>query len=114
MISEGAYDMDNITIKKRAGSIKIQMMEEEFNSLFSVLSAFVEADAESSYGQFATYLMQKIMEHGREYVRNDRNRIEIGLYQREAQNLINLFVVYESLYQKPKENFYEKFHQNRC
>lgn len=104
---------DNKAQNKHAEKIKITMMEDEFNSLFSVLSAYIEA-AESSYGQFASYMInEKFMKYSRTYERNGSNRIEIGLFPNEAQNLINLFVVYESIFQKPTENYYEKVIQNK-
>ncbi len=86
-------------------------MENEFNALFSVLDAFVEADPKSSYGKFASEMQETIMRFGREYQHNNENHIELSLYQNEAQNLISVFIVYESVFHKSKTNYYERFHQ---
>lgn len=104
--------MDNSKEAKTKNSkLKIHLNENEFNSFFSVLNAFIEADTESSYGRFAAEMQDIIIKYGREYKHKDENHIEINLYPNEAQSLINLFIVFESVFHKPNENYYEKFHQ---
>lgn len=99
--------------RKDNGKLKIRLMENEYNSLFSILDAFVEADADSSYGKFASEMQKIIINFGREYEHKNEKHIEINLYAKEAQNLINLFIVFESVFHKPKENYFEKHYQNK-
>ena len=81
-------------MKKKKGAVEVFISKDFFNSLVSVLSAFIQADAENKYGVYAARLKKKIMRYSRSFIHNEEENAAIYFYEDEAALLIKLCAIY--------------------
>lgn len=93
-------------MKRKKGAVEVFISKDFFNSLVSVLSAFIQADAENKYGVYAARLKRKIMQYSRGFIHNEEENAAIYFYEDEAAMLIKLFSMYVNAMQKPTENHF--------
>lgn len=95
----------NVKNGKR-GSIELFLTREFFNSLVTVLSAFITADETNKYAGYALRLKEKIMKHGRKFSHKNTEQIVIYFYAEEAAILIKLLVIYANATGISGEDFF--------
>lgn len=93
-------------MKQKRGAVEVFLTRDFFNSLVSVLSAFIQADAENKYGVYAARLKNKIMRYSRSFIHNEEENAAIYFYEDEAAMLIKLFSMYVNAIQQPIENYF--------
>lgn len=93
-------------MKQKRGAVEVFLARDFFNSLVSVLSGFIQADAENKYGVYAARLKQKIMRYGRSFIHQKEENAVIYFYEDEAAMLIKLFSMYMNAMQQPTENYF--------
>ena len=94
--------MDN----KKRGSIEVFLPKDIFNSLVSVLEAFVAADETNKYADYAKRLKNKVMRYGRKFTNHGEEKIVIYFYEAEAAMLIKLLAIYVNAVGNSDEDFY--------
>ncbi len=99
--------------KKRAGDTKLYLSIDQFNSLISVLSAYVLADENNFLGKNASQLKEKILRYSREFIKDNETYIAVSFFPNESSMLIKLFCIYESVMKQPIENYYESYHNKK-
>lgn len=93
-------------MKQKRGAVEVFLTRDFFNSLVSVLSNFIQADAENKYGIYAARLKQKIMRYSRSFIHHETENAVIYFYEDEAAMLIKLFSMYMNAMQQPTENYF--------
>lgn len=99
--------------ERKSGAVEVFLTDELFNSLVSVLDVFIQTDSESIYTKYAVKLKNKIMNYTRIYKQNDEEKAAIYFYEEEAAMLIKLFILYNNAIEKPSQNFFEIFKNNK-
>lgn len=99
--------------KKESGPVEVFLTRDLFNSLVSVLSAYIQADENNRFSQYAIRLKKKIMNYGREFVHDNQPNVVIYFYPEEAALLIKLFVMYNNAIEDPSQDFFKIFHNNK-
>ena len=94
--------MDN----KKRGSIEVFLPKDIFNSLVSVLEAFVAADETNKYADYAKRLKNKVMRYGRKFTNHGEEKIVIYFYEAEAAMLIKLLAIYVNAVDTSGDDFY--------
>ncbi len=94
--------MDN----KKRGSIEVFLPKDIFNSLVSVLEAFVAADETNKYADYAKHLKNKVMRYGRKFTNHSEEKIVIYFYEAEAAMLIKLLAIYVNAVDTSGDDFY--------
>ena len=94
--------MDN----KKRGSIEVFLPKDIFNSLVSVLEAFVAADETNKYADYASRLKNKVMRYGRKFTNHGEEKIVIYFYEAEAAMLIKLLAIYVNAISVSGDDFY--------
>lgn len=64
-------------MKPKRGAVEVFLTRDFFNSLVSVLSSFIQADAENKYGIYAARLKKKIMRYSRSFIHNEEENAVI-------------------------------------
>lgn len=92
----------------KAGKLKLLISKDFFNLLFSVVYTCLKADAESEtkFGRDAKKIEEAIIFNSRKFADNEGEKIELWFYPSEAAILINLCILYISISEKPKKDFY--------
>lgn len=93
-------------MKQKRGAVEVFLKRDFFNSLVSVLSNFIQADAENQYGIYATRLKKKVLRYSRSFIHNETENAVIYFYEDEAAMLIKLFSMYMNAMQQPTENYF--------
>lgn len=93
-------------MKPKRGAVEVFLTRDFFNSLVSVLSSFIQADAENKYGIYAARLKKKIMRYSRSFIHNEEENAVIYFYEDEAAMLIKLFSMYMNAIQQPIEDYF--------
>lgn len=94
--------------EKKRGTVSLFLEKDFFNSIVSVLSAFIEADTENKYSVYAARLKKKIMQYSRTFSRNGEDNAAIYFYEQEAAMLIKLLAIYNCAVTIPTEDFYQQ------
>ena len=92
--------MDN----KKRGRIEVFLPKDIFNSLVSVLEAFIAADENNKYADYASRLKNNVMRYGRKFTNHGEEKIVIYFY--EAAMLIKLLAIYVNAVGVPGDDFY--------
>lgn len=93
-------------MKQKRGAVEVFLTRDFFNSLVSVLSSFIQADAENKYSMYAARLKKKIMRYSRSFIHNEEENVVIYFYEDEAAMLIKLFSMYMNAIQQPTKNYF--------
>lgn len=96
----------------KRGGIEVFLTREFFNSLVSVLTAYIAADETNKYAVYAQRLKDKVMKHGRKFSHENTEQIVIYFYEEEAAILIKLLTVYVNALGIEGEDFYSKTARN--
>ena len=92
--------------KKKTGAVEVFLKKDNFNSLVSLLSSFIEAGEGNKYGVYAERLKNKIMKYSRCFVHNETENAAIYFYEDEAATLIKLCAIYISATEGAAEDYY--------
>lgn len=99
--------------KKKTGTVEVFLNKEFFNSMVSLLSAFIEADESNKYGVYASRLKEKIMTYSRTFTHNETENTATYFYEDEAAMLIKLCAIYVSATDDPSEDFFQQLIDRR-
>lgn len=100
-------------MKHEKGAVEVFLSREFFDSLVTVLSSFIQADAENKYGIYAARLKNKIMKYSRSFTHQGEENAVIYFYAEEAGMLIKLLAIYSNAMQADTENYFSLIGKNK-
>lgn len=96
------------------GAIVLELLQDRYNYLMTILNTFVQVSANNPMGKTAQDLIDKIMKYGKEITTDNGTAIKINIYPREAKSFIELFIFYDSIFEKPDDDYFRKFFETRA
>ena len=91
---------------KSAGAVDMYIPRDIFNSLVSVLSAYIKADNSNVYSKHAERLKKKLLKYGRTFTHNGEENVAVHFYSNETTVIINLLAIYINSTEEPSEDFF--------
>lgn len=92
--------------EQKKGTVELFLPREFFNSLVSVLTAYIDADSTNKYGVYAARLKRKILKHGRTFTHEGEENVAMYFFEQEAAMLIKLFAIYNSATAKSSADYF--------